>query len=345
MLVTLTAMAAAPARSALGDRLSGAPKLGLGMASLGRPGYINLGHADDLPEGRSVEAMRQHAHTVLDEAFALGLRYVDCARSYGLSEDFVASWLARRPEAAAAVVVGSKWGYEYTAGWRVDVGEGEAHEVKKHTVAQHERQLAESRELLKDHLALYQIHSATEASGVLEAADVCDVLAKLRDAGVAVGASVSHPQTRPLELAMACKSSDGKPLFASVQATFNLLDQSAGPALAAAAEAGVFVIIKEALANGRLTERAADASTRLAVLREEAARLGVTADALALAWVLTFPWVGMCLSGASTIEQLRSNANALKLAPLDKALHERLASALLVPCEDYWSERRALAWN
>ena len=91
---------------------SGLPRLGLGMAALGRPGYINLGHAEDLPIERSVEAMRAHAHTVLDEAYGLGLRYIDCARSYGLSEEFVASWLAARPEAAAECTVGSKWGYE-----------------------------------------------------------------------------------------------------------------------------------------------------------------------------------------------------------------------------------------
>ena len=38
------------------------------------------------------------------------------------------------------------------------------------------------------------------------------------------------------------------------QATFNLLDQSAGPALQRAHEAGLFVIIKEAVANGRLVQ-------------------------------------------------------------------------------------------
>ena len=110
------------------------------------------------------------------------------------------------------------------------VGEGEAHEVKKHTVAQHRRQLEESRALLGDELKLYQIHSATEDSGVLTAEDVLGELGKLRDAGVAVGASVSHPQRSPLELAAAAEA-DGAPLFASVQATFNLLDQSALPQL------------------------------------------------------------------------------------------------------------------
>ena len=52
-------------------------------AAIGRPGYINLGHGDDMPPSRSVDAMRAHALTVMDEAYALGLRYFDCARSYG----------------------------------------------------------------------------------------------------------------------------------------------------------------------------------------------------------------------------------------------------------------------
>ena len=333
----------APRAVDLAARLEGAPRLGLGMAALGRPGYITLGHDDDLPS-KDVDAMRTQAHAVLDEAYALGIRYIDCARSYGLSEDFVASWLARQPEdVATSVVVGSKWGYEYTAAWRVQVESGEAHEVKKHTVAQHERQLDETRALVGPYLRLYQIHSATEASGVLEADDVLNVLARLRDEGVAVGASVSHPQLTPLGMATAAERG-GAPVFASVQATFNLLDQSAGPALQAAAEAGVFVIVKEALANGRLTTRNVD-SPALALLTTEAAALNTSVDALALAWVLSQPFVGMCLSGASTCEQLRSNADALRLAPLPADVLQRLAEGLRQECEDYWAERRALAWN
>jgi aryl-alcohol dehydrogenase-like predicted oxidoreductase len=336
---------AAPRSSELAARLQGAPRLGLGMAALGRPGYINLGHDQDLP-AKDVEAMRVQAHEVLDEAYRLGLRYIDCARSYGLSEEFVASWLAKQTaDVAAAMVCGSKWGYEYTAAWRIQVEDGEAHEVKKHTVEQHERQLGETRSILGDKLHLYQIHSATEASGVLEAPDVLAVLGKLRDQGVAVGASVSHPQAKPLELAAAATSpGDGKPLFASVQATYNLLDQSAGPFLEAAAAQGVFVIVKEGVANGRLTARNVGSDT-LAVLEAEAAKLSTTVDALALAWILTQPFVGMVLSGASTCEQLRQNCDALRLAPLDPALHERLSRALGQDCEQYWQDRRNLSWN
>ena len=71
------------------------PRLGLGLAALGRPGYINLKRQDHLQE-RSAEAMQMRCHEVLDKAYALGLRYYDCARSYGRSEEFLSAWLRKR---------------------------------------------------------------------------------------------------------------------------------------------------------------------------------------------------------------------------------------------------------
>src|SRR5919204_195652 len=206
---------------------SGLPvsRIGLGLAALGRPGYINLGHAQDLGH-TDVAAMERRAHEVLDAAFAGGIRYFDAARSYGKAEDFLGSWLERTGLSPDEVTVGSKWGYTYTAGWRGDA-----------------------------------------------------------------------------------------------------------PALAAAHAAGIGVIVKEALANGRLTPRGDVPS-----LLEAAERRGVAPDALALAAVLAQPWVDVVLSGAATVETLRSNLGALEL-DLD---HE-----LPVPAEDparYWAERAALAW-
>src|SRR3712207_937828 len=70
--------------------------VGLGLAALGRPAYITLGHAGDLGPDRSVEALRDLTHAVLDAAYAAGVRYFDAARSYGRAEEFLASWLAER---------------------------------------------------------------------------------------------------------------------------------------------------------------------------------------------------------------------------------------------------------
>eukprot|EP00729_Bicosta_minor_P019759 gene19759-11671_t len=89
------------------------PPIGLGLAALGRPGYINLDRAVDLGDEseRSHADMEAQAHKVLDAAWEMGIRYFDCARSYGSSEQFLASWLSARKIQSDAVVVGSKWGY------------------------------------------------------------------------------------------------------------------------------------------------------------------------------------------------------------------------------------------
>lgn len=229
------------------------------------------------------------------------------------------------------------------------VPEGEAHEVKTHTLAQLRRQLAETVALLPS-IHLYQIHSATLTSGVLDNAEVLDALAALRDGTlvpglprVVPGLSVSHPQPPAIEAATNL-SRGGAPLFGEVQATFNLLDQSAGPALAAAHQAGMLVIVKEALANGRLTSRAPP-SEGLRLLRLEAQALGAPEDALALAWVMSHDWVDVCLSGATTVAQMESNAQAVRLLPLQPELVRRLGEALRQDCDDYWADRRALQWN
>jgi aryl-alcohol dehydrogenase-like predicted oxidoreductase len=99
------------------------------------------------------------------------------------------------------------------------------------------------------------------------------------------------------------------------------------------------VVVKEALANGRLSPRNADAKP----LHEQAARLGTTADALALAAVLARPWADVVLSGAATVEQLRSNAAAPNV-PWDDETEHALSSMREEPAA-YWATRSALAWN
>src|SRR5438093_5023871 len=102
-------------RMAIIDGLADTTRIGLGLAAVGRPGYINLGHEVDLPADRTVAALRERVHALLDEAYAAGVRYFDVARSYGRAEEFLADWLHARPEVVDALV-GSKWGYTYSAG-------------------------------------------------------------------------------------------------------------------------------------------------------------------------------------------------------------------------------------
>jgi aryl-alcohol dehydrogenase-like predicted oxidoreductase len=321
---------------------SSASRIGLGLAALGRPGYITLGHGADLPAGHDVAAMEAQAHGVLDGAWASGVRYFDAARSYGRAEDFLASWLRQRDIAPADVVVGSKWGYVYTAGWRTDA---EVHEVKDHSLATLRRQIGESRDRLGEYLDLYQIHSATLESGVLDDDSVLDELARLRSSGLRVGLSVSGPrQSDAIRRALDVER-DGRRLFSAVQATWNLLERSAAATLDEAHQAGLLVIVKEALANGALTERNddPDIAPRLDVLRAEGARLGVGMDAVAFAAVIAQPWAGVVLSGAATADQLRSNLRALDFM-WDDVLDARLG-VLALDSREYWARRSRLPWT
>jgi aryl-alcohol dehydrogenase-like predicted oxidoreductase len=315
----------------LGQTSLDVTRIGLGLAALGRPAYINLGHADDLAAHTEVSALRARAHEVLDAAFAAGVRYFDAARSYGRAEEFLGSWLSDRGLTRAEVSVGSKWGYTYTADWRIDA---DVNEVKDLSIETLRRQEGETRTNLGANIGLYQIHSATLDSGVLEDRAVLDELARLRsEEGWFTGLSVTGPGQgetvlRALEVGA----------FDCVQATWNVLEPSAGPALAAAHDAGLGVIIKEAVANGRLTARG-----DVPALVQVAGELGVAPDALALACVLAQPWVDVALSGASTVAMVQSNLGALDVTVTGDML-ERLA-ALAEDPETYWEQRSELPWT
>jgi aryl-alcohol dehydrogenase-like predicted oxidoreductase len=299
-------------------------EIGLGLAALGRPAYINLGR--DLPADRSVAAMRARAHEVLDAAYARGVRYLDAARSYGRSEEFLAGWLVARP-GVADVMVGSKWGYTYTANWRLDA---DVHEVKDHSVATFDRQLKESRALLGARLDLYQIHSVTPDSPALADGALHRRLAELAAEGVRIGLSTSGPRQADAIRAALAVQVDGRPLFRAVQATWNPLEPSAGDALAEAHDAGCLVIIKEAMANGRL---AVDPPAAFA-------EIDAAPAAVALAAALRQPWADIVLSGASSVAQLDSNVAATTVA-FDSDLLRGIAE----PPAEYWQRRAALGWS
>ena len=299
--VTAGTVSARPRGGALACGLVTA-RIGLGLAALGRPGYLNVGHGAELGDDRSVAALRARTFEVLDFAYAAGVRDFDVARSYGRGEAFLGEWL--RAHNPSGVHVSSKWGYVYTAGWEV------AHdppEVKHHDLATFRRQLAETRENLGEWLQLYQIHSATPDSGVLRDDAV---LTAMQETDLPLGVSVSGTsQAETIDSALTLG------LFDAVQATWNLLERAAEPALRRAHAAGVRVYVKEALANGRLADR----------------------DAAALAAVLAQPWATVVLSGAASVDVLRSNLRARDSAPAE-----------LGPAEDsaaYWAHRATLSWN
>lgn len=302
-------------------------RIGLGTAALGRPEYLNL-HRDleaELGDDRyDPDRLRRQAHAVLDAAYDAGVRHVDAARSYGLAEEYVGGWLAASPGRRAEVRVGSKWGYTYVADFRPGAT---THEVKDHAAATFDRQWAETLAALGGPPDLYLVHSLTDDSPALDDAALLDRLRGLAADGVRVGLSTSGPtQGEVLRRALHL---DGSP-FTTVQSTWNLLEPSAGPALAEAHAAGWTVVVKEAVANGRL----AGTDSPLA---GAAARLATGPDALAIAGVLAQPWADVVLSGATSVDQLRSNLAALEVTEVPHLEPEDPAA--------YWSTRKALAWR
>jgi aryl-alcohol dehydrogenase-like predicted oxidoreductase len=278
--------------------------------------------------------MERRCHEMLDAAYSAGVRYVDAARSYGLAERFLSNWLAKHLSVSEPVTVGSKWGYTYTGGWRLDVPVQETKDLSVETLR---RQVVESRALLGRRLGLYQIHSATLESGVLEDRQVLSELLRLRSEGLAIGLTVTGPKQGEVIRRALHVVVDGVNPFQSVQATWNLLETSAGSALAEAKAQDWGVIIKEALANGRLTDQHAGPET--AFLARQAKALGTTVDALSIAAVLSRPWVDVVLSGAVTLEQLRSHLAALATPP------EVDWPAMAESPGDYWTRRGTLAWK
>lgn len=317
------------------------PRIGLGLAALGRPGYINLGHGQELEHNYDLVAMEQRTHAMLDLAYANGVRYFDTARSYGKAEDFLKSWLSNHQFDAKQLSAGSKWGYTYTADWKV---EADQHEVKEHSLEVLNRQWSLSKKL-QPYLQLYQIHSATFESGVLENTAVLNRLATLKSEGILIGLSLSGPQQGAVLHAAASIQIDGAYLFDAVQITYNILEQGPAPAIQAAADRGMGVIIKEALANGRLTNKnnAPDFQAKKQLLDQLAQKHEVGIDALAMAFILAQPWAHLVLSGAVLKEHLLSNLKAGEVVLEEEDLTS--LTSLAMTSESYWMERKGLGWN
>jgi aryl-alcohol dehydrogenase-like predicted oxidoreductase len=333
------------------------PKLGLGMAALGRPGYINLergnvfdssdANTDDVRR-RSVESMQEKANnamaTLMAESKANNmLPWYDCARSYGLSEKFVGEFLRGNNVKPGEVVVSSKWGYTYVADWKVKLESGAPHEVKDHSIENFLKQVEETKANIGEYLSIYQVHSATFESGILTDSRVHEALASCKiETGWKIGLSVSGPtQGKILQEAMKITSPDGTRLFDSVQCTYNLFEQRPDSALLDAHNAGMDIIIKEGMANGRILQNEK--------VQDIATKCGFAKDQLALACILAQPFQPRVLSGAVTPEQVSSNAKAIDLSERLKSDKKDLLNDIMKECviesEQYWKDRSALAWN
>jgi aryl-alcohol dehydrogenase-like predicted oxidoreductase len=308
-------------------------QIGLGMAALGRPEYINIRMhpvADT-----SVDAFKQNSFDVLDTAYASGVRFFDTAPSYGKGESFLKEWHSLRNHHDA--VLSTKWGYTYVAGW--NLGYNGAHEIKEHSLNKLLEQWEFSKSLLPN-LKVYQIHSATFESGVLKNEAVLEALFQLKHiTGVKIGLTVSGVSQRAiLETAFSIQK-EGELLFDSYQLTFNIFEQSVAAIVTEIKTAGKFVIVKEGLANGRVF-LSNPASELLGFL---ANKYNVGIDAIALRYCMDVIEPDIVLSGAFSKEQLLQNLKANEFSlTLDEVAG---LSKYAMSEKKYWSQRTDLHWH
>ena len=103
-------------------------KIGLGLAALGRPDYINIRQNSNIDKSKT--AFKRNAFEVMDCAYKNGIRYFDTAPSYGLGEQFLLDWKNIRQY--KDLLLTTKWGYTYVANWKL--GFKGKHEIKEHTL-------------------------------------------------------------------------------------------------------------------------------------------------------------------------------------------------------------------
>lgn len=311
--------------------------IGLGTAAIGRPEYINI---KNKPESISLDAFEARGMKVLERAYEQGVRYFDTAPGYGFAEKLVTSWVKKNK--AADLSVGTKWGYTYVANFEKNAAQ---HEIKDHSLSKLLEQWEVSQKLLGA-LNYYQIHSATAETGVLSDPSVLHELDKIKQqTGVKIGITTSgENQVNTIKEALEIKV-DGHFLFDSFQVTYNPLEQSLMGVLGKLKALKKVIIVKEALANGRLFSNSNYPQYEamydyLAVLEK---KYQVGTDAIALRFVMDSIKPNIVLSGASTEKQLTENLKANNFQ-LEKQEIRALSKFKISP-KSYWEERQELNWN
>lgn len=312
--------------------------IGLGTAAIGRPQYININQEDKAPF--SLSTFKQNGIEMLDCAYDTGIRYYDTAPGYGLAEQLLLDWVKEKND--PNITVATKWGYTYVADFDQNA---EVHEIKEHSLNKLDEQWEVSKQLLP-YLKYYQIHSATLESGVLENEAVLERLFQLKEEhNIKVGLTTTGSnQAEVLQKAMDVHF-NGEQLFEVFQCTYNVLDQSIYELGRQIISNGKQLVIKEALANGRLFPNIAypDYQDLYSNLEALSKKYEVGVDAINLQFCLSNLVGATVLSGANKPAYLRHNLKATKF-DLNPQEIEELSQFKTTP-ELYWKERKQLTWN
>lgn len=308
-------------------------KIGLGLAALGRPDYINIRQNSNIDKSKT--AFKNNAFEVMDFAYNNGVRCFDTAPSYGLGEQFLLEWKNARQH--RDLILSTKWGYTYVANW--ELGFEGKHEVKEHSLSKLNEQWETSKALLPQ-LKIYQVHSATLESDILTNTTIHDRLFQLKkEYGLQIGITTSGSnQSKILNIAKDIRVNNTL-LFDSYQVTYNIFEQSTFETLRQLKTIGKTIIIKEALANGRVYTNISFKKQLETLTKNH----NVGIDAIALRFTIDTLQPNMVLSGASNVNHLTQNLKALDFKLSSEDL--KLLKSLRIDSNEYWNERSGLAWN
>ena len=282
----------------------------------------------------------EKSRPVIEEAIESGINFIDTSDSYdtGNSETILGEVLkGRREDVVIATKFGSNMGGSNGPDWGARASRRYVHRAVE----------ASLRRLQTDWIDLYQLHRLDGVTPHEETLDALDDL--VRQGKIRYAGSSNFPAWHATEADWISKTR-GITRYVSAQNHYSLLERTIELDLIPTCIAhGISVIPYFPLANGLLTgkwkrgdaapegsrlsgrnapsDQAFDVIEGLTSLAEQA---GITLTELALAGLAAQPAVGSVIAGATSAEQVRSNAAAgdIELSPDVLAEVDRIALAL-----------------
>lgn len=238
--------------------------MGFGAFKIGRNQGIKYPQPYDLPSDA-------HVADLLQGILSLGITYIDTAPAYGLSEERLGNLLPARTSTSSPVIISTKVGETFEQG-------SSTYDYSEAAVRQ---SIERSRQRLRrEVLDLVFVHSDGRDAAILQDTPVASVLQDLKAQGVirAIGFSGKTVEgaRRALQWADA------------LMVEYHLQDTTHDPVMREALQRGVGVVVKKALASGRLEAGAA------------------------LRFVLQHPAVTSVVVGGLNLEHLRQNVAAMQ---------------------------------
>ena len=264
-------------------------------------------------------ADEQTSINVINHALELGINFIDTAELYtqGRSEEIVGKAIKGK---RSQVIIATKFGHPRS------VGPNEQGGSRNSIMKAVDSSL---RRLNTDYIDLYYLHFADTETPIKETLRALDDLVR---AGKVRYIGCSNFDAWQLCEAMMTSKLHNLESFVVVQQRYNLLDRSIEPEMVPCCQTyGVSVIPWGPLASGFLTGkyrrgqempagvRLANPSAiysdiltdvnfdKLAKLEAFAKERGHSVGELAIAWLLSHPWLGSVIAGAMNVEQLSAN--------------------------------------